>query len=135
MRKLLLHSCCGPCSTCLLYTSLDIAWTSGDIDDIIIAGQTEGEQSSSGPVSYTHLDVYKRQSIGCDYGGNLSKTVFVATLILKNMKGVCVLEAKKLEGKKGEISPDTVEREFISFYKMLVEKYDYPCLLYTSRCV
>ena len=27
---------------------LDIAWTSGDIDDIIIAGQTEGEQSSSG---------------------------------------------------------------------------------------
>lgn len=65
-------------------------------------------------------------SIGCDYGGNLSKTVFVATLILKNMKGVCVLEAKKLEGKKGEISPDTVEREFISFYKMLVEKYDYP---------
>lgn len=65
-------------------------------------------------------------SVGVDYGGNLSKTVFVATLILKNMKGVCVLEAKKIQGKKGEISPDTVEREFIAFYNMLVNKYDYP---------
>lgn len=65
-------------------------------------------------------------TIGCDYGGNLSKTVFVATLILKNMRGVCVLEAKKLEGKKGEISPDTVEREFISFYRKVSEKYSYP---------
>lgn len=65
-------------------------------------------------------------SIGCDYGGNLSKTVFVATLILKDMKGICVLEAKKLNGGKREISPDIVEREFISFYEMLRSKYVYP---------
>lgn len=64
-------------------------------------------------------------SIGGDYGGNLSKTVFVATGIRKNFKGLCVLAVHKIHGGKGEISPDRVEEEFIGFVRGL-ERFSLP---------
>lgn len=64
-------------------------------------------------------------SVGGDYGGNLSKTVFVAAGIRKNFKGVCILHSHKIEGEKGEISPDRVEREFVAFIREL-ERFSRP---------
>lgn len=58
-------------------------------------------------------------SIGGDYGGNLSKTVFVATGIRKNFAGVCVLRSHKVAGEKGEISPGKIESEFLDFVRSL----------------
>ena len=65
-------------------------------------------------------------SIGGDYGGNLSKTAFVASGIFKNFEGVCILDAYRIEGHKGEVSPDIIENKFVEFVKRVSEKFDYP---------
>ncbi len=54
-------------------------------------------------------------SVGCDYGGNLSRTVFTAVGIREEYRGVCVLACRRLEQGKGKITPDRLEREFIDF--------------------
>ncbi len=55
--------------------------------------------------------------MGIDYGGNMSASAFTAVGIRKSMSGLCVMKDKKVSGKKGEISPQDIEKEFISFYR------------------
>ena len=54
-------------------------------------------------------------SLGCDYGGTSSRTVFTAVGIREGYRGICVLACRRLAQGKGKITPDTLEREFVSF--------------------
>ncbi len=54
-------------------------------------------------------------SVGCDYGGTLSRTVFTAVGIREGYRGICVLACRRLEQGKGKITPDRLEREFVDF--------------------
>lgn len=58
-------------------------------------------------------------NIGVDFGGNGSKTAFVATGIVGNFKELAALADHKVEGKKGTIDIDTICRQLIEFYRFL----------------
>ncbi len=62
-------------------------------------------------------------SVGCDYGGTASRTVFTAVGIREDFRGVCVVDCKRLPQGKGKITPDELEREFISFLFGLEKKF------------
>ena len=77
-----------------------------------MTGQITGNQGRRlWPVSYTHLDVYKRQS---QYTANIAFAGFTAPKILWMQKN----------------EPEN----FKKVVKIMLPK-DYLCLLYTSRCV
>jgi len=62
-------------------------------------------------------------SVGCDYGGNLSKTAFVAAAVRNNGKGVCIVDARKVDGEKGTVTPDRIEAEFVRFISDVTVKF------------
>lgn len=62
-------------------------------------------------------------TIGCDYGGTMSRTVFTAVGIRENYKGVCVLACRRLEQGKGKITPDRLEAEFVDFVFQVEKKF------------
>lgn len=62
--------------------------------------------------------------IGIDFGGNKSKTTFVATAFMSGFKQIAVIADHKIEGDKGEISPVEINKAFISFVKRLYERFD-----------
>lgn len=62
--------------------------------------------------------------IGIDFGGNKSKTVFVATAFLEGFRQLVVIADRKIEGGKGEISPETIYAEFIAFVKALYQRFN-----------
>ncbi len=64
--------------------------------------------------------------IGADYGGNNSASAFVAVGLRKGENGVVILKDRRIKGRKGEISPDMIENEFIAFVKSLVSEFDFP---------
>ena len=69
------------------------------------------------PVSYTHLDVYKRQALGSDSAHSLGLSVRPVRFLL-------LVLAAALSGASVSFSG------LLSFVGLIV-----PCLLYTSRCV
>lgn len=62
-------------------------------------------------------------SIGVDFGGNNSKTTFVASAIIGNFQKLGVIADYKMKGGKGTIDPDRVNRELIEFYKYVHAEY------------
>ena len=64
--------------------------------------------------------------IGVDYGGNHSASAFVAVGLRKSESGVVVIRDKRIKGRKGEITPDMIEQEFIGFVRGLSESFDIP---------
>ena len=58
-------------------------------------------------------------NIGVDFGGNKSKTTFVATCIIGNFQSVCALADYKVEGGKGTIDTDMVCKKLLAFYKFI----------------
>jgi len=64
--------------------------------------------------------------IGGDYGGNHSASTFVAVGLKKDMNGVVVLADKRLKGRKGEITPDMLEKEFTDFVLYVKNKFGIP---------
>ena len=58
-------------------------------------------------------------NIGVDFGGNKSKTTFVATGIIGNFQSICVLADTKLEGGKGTINTDMVCRRLLEFHSFI----------------
>lgn len=62
-------------------------------------------------------------SIGIDFGGNNSKTTFVATAVIGNFESICVIADRKLDGNKGTIDPDKINRELLAFYKYLRQEF------------
>lgn len=58
---------------------------------------------------------------GVDFGGNKSKTVFIACGIRKGGAGVIVLDAYRVDG--DGITPDRVEREFVAFVKRTAARF------------
>lgn len=70
-------------------------------------------------------------SIGVDFGGNRSLTTFVATAVMRGFAGLIVLRDHHIKGRKGEIDPDILNREFIEFIARL--KTDFPTL-YVKYC-
>lgn len=58
-------------------------------------------------------------NIGVDFGGNKSKTTFVATAVIGNFQSVCVLADYKVEGSKGTINTDMVCRKLLDFYRFI----------------
>lgn len=62
-------------------------------------------------------------SIGIDFGGNRSLTTFVATGIHRNFSKITPIADYHINGRKGDIDSDRVNREFISFYQRLQEAY------------
>ena len=56
-------------------------------------------------------------NIGIDFGGNKSKTVFVATAFLNGYKELAVVADHKIDGGKGQVSPEDIYRHFIDFVK------------------
>ena len=62
-------------------------------------------------------------NIGIDFGGNKSKTVFVATAFLDGFRSLAVVAEHKIGGGKGEVDPEQINREFISFVKKLYGRF------------
>lgn len=62
--------------------------------------------------------------IGVDFGGNKSKTTFVATAYIGNFEKLCVIDDYKVDGGKGEVDPDTINKRFVEFVKRLYQKYN-----------
>lgn len=62
-------------------------------------------------------------TIGVDFGGNNSKTTFVASAIIGNFQKLGVIADYKMKGGKGTIDPDRVNRELIEFYKYVHAEY------------
>lgn len=63
-------------------------------------------------------------NIGIDFGGNKSKTVFVATAFIDGFKRLAVIANHKIEGGKGEISSEIINRDFIAFVKALYQRFN-----------
>ena len=61
--------------------------------------------------------------IGVDFGGNKSKTTFVAAAFIGNFQKICVVADHKMEGDKGTIDPSKIERELIQFYRYVQSEY------------
>ena len=80
---------------------------------------------ANNPENYTltvsELDKNRITSIqiGIDFGGNKSKTTFVATAYIDGFKKLIVIADHKIDGGKGEVSPD-----FIRFVKTLYQRYN-----------
>lgn len=67
-------------------------------------------------------------NIGVDFGGNKSATTFCATALLKGMKEIVVLKAKRI---KKSLTPTELESKFNKFTLELVEEYNRGM---TARC-
>ena len=80
----------------------------------VASSQASGEQSLH-PVSYTHLDVYKRQALGIWlYGRTFGKTVIKTYLDPATHQEVVLKKSHTL---------------------FFIGPMPWACLLYTSRCV
>lgn len=106
-------------------------WYKRDILGLRIAAEGLIFQSfANDPEKYTlseaQLDKSKITSIqiGIDFGGNKSKTTFVATAFLEGFRKLVVVADHKIEGGKGEISPDTIYAEFIKFVRALYQRFN-----------
>lgn len=62
--------------------------------------------------------------IGIDFGGNKSKTTFVATAFVEGFKKLVVVDDYKVEGGKGDISPVDIYKAFIAFVKRLYSHFN-----------
>ena len=65
-------------------------------------------------------------SIGVDFGGNNSKTTFVATAIHGNFEKIGVIKNYKLDGAKGTIDANRLNHEFVRFVRELQKEYKAP---------
>lgn len=65
-------------------------------------------------------------SVGVDFGGNNSKTTFVATAIHGNFERIGVIKDYKLDGAKGTIDANRLNVEFIRFIRELQAEYKAP---------
>ena len=84
-------------------------------------GTTEGGGRAAGkPVSYTHLDVYKRQDVKGDVV-NVGLKVTVKDLDTGEKETFAIVGATESDPFNGKISTDSSVGK--------------TCLLYTSRCV
>lgn len=85
---------------------------------------------ANNPENYTltvsELDKNKITSIhiGIDFGGNKSKTTFVATAYIDGFKKLIVIADYKIDGGKGEVSPEIINTDFIRFVKALYQRYN-----------
>lgn len=61
-------------------------------------------------------------NIGVDFGGNRSKTTFVATAFVKERK-LCVISERAVAGDKGEIDPTRINNEFLHFLEGIRERW------------
>ena len=61
-------------------------------------------------------------TVGVDFGGNRSRTAFVASAFMLT-GGITVISDCAVNGAKGEIDSDRINREFIRFLASLREKY------------
>lgn len=68
--------------------------------------------------------------IGVDFGGNNSKTTFVASAIIGNFDELVVVDDDKIEGIKGEINPVTVNKAFIDFVKRVQQAFPKSLIAY-----
>lgn len=62
-------------------------------------------------------------TIGVDFGGNKSKTTFVATAFSGNFEKITIVSDYKIKGEKGSIDPDKISRELLEFYKYVRSEY------------
>ncbi len=67
-------------------------------------------------------------SIGVDFGGNKSKTTFVASAVIGNFQKLGVIADYKIKGGKGTIDPDKVNRELIYFCRYVRSEYPNVCI-------
>lgn len=54
-------------------------------------------------------------NIGVDFGGNRSRTTFVAAAFLRGSRNIVILAEHAVAGDKGEIDPERINREFRRF--------------------
>ena len=69
-------------------------------------------------------------SIGIDFGGNRSLTTFVASAINYRFQEVDVVKDANIEGKKGDIDPDKLNKSFLIFYEELKREFPGIPILY-----
>lgn len=65
-------------------------------------------------------------SIGVDFGGNNSKTTFVAVAIHKDFSRIGAIKNHRLDGAKGTIDADRLNSEFVRFVRDLQKEYKAP---------
>ena len=106
-------------------------WYKRDILGLRIAAEGLIFQSfANNPENYTltvsELDKNRITSIqiGIDFGGNKSKTTFVATAYIDGFKKLIVIADHKIDSGKGEVSPEIINTDFIRFVKTLYQRYN-----------
>ncbi len=84
------------------------------------------QQFADDPERWTVLDKYKNVrlvSIGVDFGGNKSKTTFVASAVIGNYERIGVIADCKMEGEKGTIDANRIAKELFEFYQYVKAEY------------
>ncbi len=84
------------------------------------------QQFADNPQRFTVEKKYsniKFISIGVDFGGNGSKTTFVASAILGNFQQLGVVADYKIQGGKRTIDTDLICRELMTFYEYVKAEY------------
>lgn len=69
-------------------------------------------------------------SIGVDFGGNKSRTTFVASAIIGNFRSLGVIADYKMGEGKGTVDPDRINRELIQFYRYVSSLYPNNKIMY-----
>ena len=62
--------------------------------------------------------------IGIDFGGNNSKTTFVATAVMKGFKEIVIVDDHRIEGGKGAVGSEEINRAFIAFVRRLYSRFN-----------
>ena len=113
-----------------LFCALQVGDGARHLQDAVVGAGTE-----SLPVSYTHLDVYKRQAILADFQRQILPAVtqwnhpgfmayFGTSASTPGILAELLIAAMNTNGLHWKTSPAVAELEQVSI-----------CLLYTSRCV
>lgn len=79
-------------------------------------------QFADDPAKFTAISYPKSMrmiAIGVDFGGNKSRTTFVATGFVGNFESICVLADHKIDGGKGTIDTDLVCKQLLEFYRYI----------------
>ena len=103
-------------------------------DQTFSVSQNAPSGTSVGPVSYTHLDVYKRQLAGTvaasDPDAGQTKTF---SIVSGNTNGAFAINAST--GAITVASSAALNFESTPSFPLVIKVQDNGCLLYTSRCV
>lgn len=118
---------------CSLYAPQSVEYRRYIKGDRCVAEGLVFQQFADNPDRFTvdkKFSGIKFISIGVDFGGNKSRTTFVASAIIGNFHNLGVIADYKMGEGKGTVDPERINRELIQFYKYVSAMYPNNKILY-----